>query len=327
MSKITPPDDRLLISMRKGINRINYNKYTYRLLGRGGEGNVYEYHGHAIKVYRVDNRYDPELVYHEIYVTDVLHDVGIQVVTIKEFDPIKAYAFSELYDNDLDYWAKTACQRDSAATEEQWMSMIFQVAHAFTMTNDLGVLHNDPKPKNIFYARSDNTVDYEYNKKKYSVNHNGYRFVLGDFSRSLIVGYDEYKHLPGSSSTGDLYGDLRNKTDLYELSRLLYRVIVNATIKHYSSSEIRNRVSHIKDAEFQARIKNVTTEIKNGMPAKLIDRTIDRAYAYELVESDYLDYDSLSSRATDLVLPSEKVRKTLESVQRMTIDELFENIN
>lgn len=323
------PDDRLLKLMKRGVPNIMHNNQTYHLLGRGGEGNVYEYNNRAIKVYHDrHNTYNPDAVYYEIYIVRFLTDLGLQVAPMYDFNSNSGYVYSDLYDGDLDTWTKNACNVQTSASEDQWLSMIFQVAYTFMMMNMHNVLHNDPKPKNVFYVESKDTKSYALGDMVFNVPHNGWAFYVGDFSRALIVGYDDdvqNELQTGSSSTGDLYTDLQTKTDLYELSRILYRVMVNAIVKNYSMTEINDLVhQNMSDPIFKERIETVVKDITSNIHNhRLAQTTINRAHVYELLESGYIDPDKLQKRIPDLVLPSKKVRDILMSIQVVPLESLF----
>jgi Protein kinase domain len=342
MDSIIKPPDRLINLMKKGIKNIKYDNKTYKLLGRGGEGNVYEYNktkqgGIAIKVYR-DNSVsfqNPEIIEREFYVMRFLNDIEQikdHIVDAKEYahTDTEAYIFMDLYEGDLDKWAKLATQRDTVKSEEEWLSMIFQVVYTFMDINSRGVLHDDPKPKNIFYTYTDLKDPNSDGKRVYSVNGKGFeipftcRFALGDFSRVRVAEFDadiDEDLLPGHSGTPDLYYNLVHRTDLYELSRILYRVMVNAVMKAYSAEKIKNLVDTYteSDSDFKEKIEYMDKGIEqmniegksNEIVSSMKNRMKTRSYVYELIEADYLDKTKIMEISKDLVLPSQRVMDIL----------------
>ena len=330
---------KILELMRKGIRNISFNDKELKLIGRGGEGNVYSFDEDsniAIKVYREDSicYSDPDAFEKEMMVVRFLKDIDqirdhiadvLNYVPCDEKNKVGGYVFMELYDGDLDEWAKTATTKGSVVDEDSWISMIFQIAYAFTDLNSRGVLHADPKPKNIFYTthnlkdpNTDGFRSYIIEGKSYKIVYNT-RFVLGDFSRVRIaeVDPDFAPLLPGQSGTTDLYFDLANKADLYELSRLLFRVMVNSVLKTFPREKIVNLVemySH-NDPIFLERISNTETDIENmNLPDKLKDRMRIRLHAYELIEAGYISQDMMREFDPELVLPSKKIQNLLEEV-------------
>ena len=337
--------------MRKGIRNIKHNSTKYRLVGRGGEGNVYEYDSDsnlAIKVYRTDSicYTDPDTFEKEIYVIRFLKDlpqVSAHIVDIFDLVPCSApneprgYVMMELYDGDLDQWAKQATTKGTEVDEDHWISMIFQIVFAFTEINKNGILHGDSKPKNIFYTRrnlkdpnTDGIRSYLLDGKVVEIKYDT-RFVLGDFSRVRIAELDpDYsKGLAGLGGSEDMYFDLTHRSDLYELSRLLYRVMVNSALRTYSEQKVENLVKHHSEINpaFKTRILQTEQEIKNmAVPSHIENRMRLRMYLYELIESDYITQEMLRDADPQLVLPSERVQNILQNIAEPDTD-LFDLFN
>lgn len=327
--------------MRKGIRNISLNNKEYKLLGRGGEANVYAFDldsNLAIKVYREDSicYTDPDIFEKEMYVIRFLKDLdqlSDHIVDVFDYVPCvtdntlapKGYVFMELYDGDLDSWAREVTTKGNETTDDDWISMIFQITYAFLDLNSRGVLHADPKPKNIFYTKrnlkdpnSDGVRSYLIDGKSYEIPFNT-RFVLGDFSRVRIAEVDPDVNdlLPGQAGTPDLYFDLIHRSDLYELSRLLYRAMVNSALKTFSNDKIENLVKHHAehDESFGLRIKLTEDDIqKMKLPDSMKNRMRIRFYTYELIEANYLTQKQMMEANPDLILPSDRVQDILTRV-------------
>lgn len=332
ITKITMVDPKLINLMKRGIKNIRFNNKNYKLLGRGGEGNVYIYDENnniAIKVYHDGKEFNSETVYREIYVVDFLRSIeqiGDHIVNLGEFIETEnsAYIFSDLYDGDLDMWVKKATTKNSelSVTEDDWLSMIFQITFAFFDINSRGVLHNDSKPKNIFYKKENMNINintYIINEKLFEISFK-YHFYLGDFSHVRIAGldpdYDENLKL-FVSGTADLIYDLTNRSDLYELSRILYRRLVNIVTSIYSNDNIENMIDNYSkiDPEFSERIKKNKENIISKLGNLTIGpRIIKRSNIYELIESNYITIDMVKEKDKNIVFPSKKVQELLEKI-------------
>ena len=143
--------------------------------------------------------------------------------------------------------------------------------------------------------------------------------MLGDFSRVRIAEIDPDVDdlLPGQAGTPDLYFDLMHRSDLYELSRLLYRVMVNSVSKTFSNDKIENLVKHHaeKDEVFGLRIKLTEDDIqKMNLPDSMKNRMRLRFYTYELIEANYLTQKQMMEANPDLALPSDRVQDILTIV-------------
>ena len=147
-------DPALIELMRKGIKNINHNDTTFRMIGKGGEALIYKYDDDtAIKIYHTA---ELKTVRREAYITSVLKSIDqisdhiIELKCVEETNDI-LHAQMELNDGDLNVWTTLATNRETVASEDDWLSMIFQMTFALYDINDRGVVHNDPKPKNMLY--------------------------------------------------------------------------------------------------------------------------------------------------------------------------------
>lgn len=317
------PDGALLLSMRKGIPLITYNNIEYKLLGRGGEANVYTVSPEvAIKVYRYP--VDPDALFRELFITDALRSIDgledhiVRFVSDPVTDPDTSitYMLMELYDGDLDSWANLKINH----TDDEWLSMLFQVTYSFLTMNNAGVLHGDPKPKNVFYKKSTSSIIHTVtvDGTEFSIR-SAYNFVIGDFSRARLAEFDpdiSSALLAGSSGTLDLYADLVNRSDLYELSKIIHRSMVNILSRHYSHTQISDIVeSHYKtDISFKQRIDDVRTDLKSVVlggsqdsAAKIKQKMEYRAYLYELIEAGRITIDDVKKLDKSVVFPSNTV--------------------
>lgn len=353
------PQTKLLYLMKRGIKDIKFNNKTYHLIGKGGEGNVYIYdidRRIAIKVFhdKYDN-YDPEVSLRELYVIECLKEIdGIQdhivdVISAK-IDDENGYSFifMKLYDGDLDEWTGAAIStkisnlpklsKISALTvsEEDWISMIFQIYYTLVELNERGVLHADAKPKNIFYENVEPYI------KKYVIDDVTYEvpintlFLLGDFSHVRIeeLDPDYQENLPlGSSGSPDLIDSLMNRSDLYELSRIIYRKMVNAVLLSYTTDEIDVlvRTTMSLDPIFKTRIEKACRDIDAKFNSakygeKLKSSIINRAKIYELVETGNITTDDIAARTDLVILPSHRVLNILSQVINpdLGISDLFD---
>lgn len=328
---MTDIDIKLLNLMLKGVKNIHYKNKTHKLLGRGGEGNVYTFDKMAIKVYSSTNA---DAILNELYIIDSLKSnpkIKSHISNVldcgsnTQYTTDIMYCFMELYDGDLDRWVMNSLY--NPILEQEWMSMIFQVVYTFTIINESGVLHNDSKPKNIFYLdKKDTTIhSYKWDNKTFEIPIR-YRFVIGDFGHSLIeesIDGLNKTYLLGSTGSGDLIFDLINRSDMFELSRILYRARVNIILKTYDMAEMDEMISSIQDLEFKNKIKCVDESIKKkfeNSPVKTnLDRIVNRAHIYELLEFGYISDSMLESKA-NIVFPSTKVQNILSDIMNMNIN-------
>lgn len=359
-------DDTLLTYMKRGYADIKYKNNKYMLLGKGGEANIYSIdipNRIAIKVYR-DNTVvykNPEILYREKFVIETLREVDqlkdhIVNTMYYNTEGIK-YIIMELYENDLPVWA--AGTRDiprNDKTEADWLSMIFQITYIFTDINSRGILHDDTKPKNIFFTTDIRNIENIYKNensnvpmKKYNINGTifeipfKYRFVLGDFSRVRIAEYDpdiDNNLLPGHNGGPDIYENFVNKTDLYELSRFFFRIFVDFTEKFYDRTLIIELVNSNckKDPVFKQRIENVIIGINNNVrpnvppdvAENIREKMIFRSYIYELIEFNYLKreiiQETIKKYLPSFVIPSERVINLIKRVNdpNETMETLFD---
>jgi hypothetical protein len=386
---ISKIDDRLLTYMKRGFADINYKGDHFLLLGRGGEANVYSLGMNSdigIKVYR-DNTVvykNPEIFFREIFVIDNLRQVDQlrdHIVNVIDYNTKNVmYMLMEVYNGDLSYWAFYTYNNiglsrkryneipNMEKTEEEWLSMIFQVTYIFTELNSRGVLHDDTKPKNIFFLdnvyvknkmrylsgnnndNNDNNVnDFIPMTKKYYINGTvfeipfKYRFIVGDFSRVRIADYDpdvDKNLLPGHGGGPDIYENFVNKTDLYELSRIVYRVMVDIMEKYYNMNNIRESVDNYSktDPKFKQNIENETKRIKRDfiydaapdVVEKMREKMILRSHMYILIEFEYITREHIQKIIEDnevyFTMPSQRVLNILKRVNdpNETMETLFD---
>ena len=315
-------DPKLLRILKTGNRIVRFNGKTYELLGRGGEANVYTYDKkHAIKVYRSPSC-DLYNFSKEMYALQTLADIpqlSDHVIKVEHYEPCQ-YVLMNVYDGDLDSWGKIATTRGTEATDNEWIAMIFQVAYAFFDLNSRGVLHADPKPKNIFYKKCDKFEEHSYmfDGNAYKIGYNTI-FALGDFSRVRIAELDpdHSKLLPGQSGTEDLYDDLVNHTDLYELSRLLYRLQVNSMLKNFPKDVIEEMVLsyETRDEEFKNKKAMTEKDIQDmNLPENIKIKMRDRFYAYALIEANIITIDRIMQYDEKIIFPSKIVFEMFENL-------------
>ncbi|AYV77588.1 MAG: serine/threonine protein kinase [Dasosvirus sp.] len=305
------------------------NNILYRFLGKGGDGTVYlisfEGDERAVKIYK--NAHLDQII-KEFYITGLLQEMDKV-----NFNIIKMYhyylSFSrpvmvmEIMSGTLSDWTKTIINNKIISTSEidmYWVSMIFQVTYSLMTINTYNILHNDAKPKNILFKNNKQNELREYilpNGKKYSVPV-PYIFKISDFSKAQIIGSKLNNMTDQTIKTNIL-----NRYDIYELSHILDRILVDYLILDYKLSDIQNMM----DKQMQDVYRKMNDQFKS-LPEKIRNRLLLRGMIYYLIDHQMINTQELIKKH-NLIFPSKSVQELLRNLHNVTdypdIYGLFDN--
>ena len=216
----------------------NIDGKTYYYLGKGIEGIVYKVDDEVIKIY---TKVDMNMIVKEFYVFGLLQElnsINKNVVHIDKYylslsNPV---LIMELMDGELTNWCTMMVENITEEVrmmsdidfDKQWLGMIFQVTYGLMFLNRLGILHADAKAKNILFKKIYPTNQYDQyiiSDTTYEIPID-YRFKIADFGTVQILGSSS-----NIISDDKIREKIKNRDDLYELSRIFYRMIVNLCIK------------------------------------------------------------------------------------------------
>lgn len=303
---------------------INNNVFIF--IGKGGDGIIYKYDNKILKIY---TRNQIDLVIRELYVLNLIKDLSKTSLFNNNIIEICKYnltlnnpiVFIPVMDGNLIDWCKNinnlVLNQDDI--DKYWRSMIFQVTYGLCYVNGLNILHNDAKPKNILYkknASQNNNMIYEINDKQYSIDNN-YIFYVADFGAVQILGSKQNK-----LSDNDIKHKLLHKSDLYELSKLIDRILVDYALNDYHFDALlkldkSNQINHIRNQFKQDKgLMNLPNKIKDNM--------MKRSLIYYLIENNIIDKKILASKH-NFKLPSNKIMNILNKLieDNENIFELF----
>lgn len=325
-------DKIIKILLSEYVNH-NIDGSSYKYLGKGVEGVAYELNGKVVKIYK---NYDTDAIVKEFYIFGLLNEL-MDVNVIRMYNYYLAYSnpviIMELMDGDLTKWCTQMIKTKNTDIsddryDELWLGMIFQVTYGILFLNRLKILHTDTKSRNIlFKSLSNNVNDKLYNKyvingQTYSVPTN-YEFQIADFGAAQIFGLSSNK-----LSNEQITEDIQNRTDLYPLSRTLYRIIILYGAKDYGWGEINSILKTNKEfREYQSKKKNeINIELKD-MPQntreKMSSVLLRRSLIYYAIENNMIDSNEIIKKH-DLRMPSKKVSDILDKLLDLTIQNVFE---
>jgi citrate lyase alpha subunit len=117
---------------------------------------------------------------------------------------------------------------------------------------------------------------------------------------------------------------IKNRTDLYELSRILHRIIVNYGVNDYDWKSINEYLKKNKSyKEFHDQQKKSITEELSHMPQKIQDRMLLRSLIYHAIEHNIIDKMEIITKHS-LRMPSDKVVSVLDRLTDLDVKNVFE---
>ncbi|VBB18701.1 serine/threonine protein kinase [Yasminevirus sp. GU-2018] len=324
-------DDKVIKTLLSDYKDHSINGVKYNYLGKGGEGVVYKVADRVVKIY---TKVEMNMIVKEFYVFGLLKelsDVNKNVVQI--FDYYLAYSnpvlTMELMDGDLTKWCtgmveNTTSKISDERYDELWLGMIFQVTYGLMFLNRLKILHTDTKSKNILFKAVSNDDDvkiydeYKINDQSYSVPTN-YRFKIADFGAVQILGSSSNR------MTDEQIGlNIQKREDLYELSRILFRIKVNFGMNDYGWSEINVLLKSNKEYRDYQKQQREKLDVDLGhMPQKIRDKMLLRSLIYYAIENDLIDSEEIV-RKHNLRMPSERVNAVLDRLIDPDVRNVFD---
>ena len=300
-------------------------QYTFKYIGKGSEGVVYSCNDRIVKIY---TRFTLDSIIKEFYVVGMLQELdGINnnVVHIDNYylslsNPVM---IMEPMKGDLLEWCQGIVNNKSMTNQSEldnaWISMIFQVTYGFMFLNNLGIVHFDTKPRNIMYMDG-NDIDKEYHVKNitYKVPQQSI-FKIIDFGSVQILG-----------STLNTMGDdeikerLNTRSDLYDLSRITYTILLGYVKNDYGWKEIEELLkTNEKYRQYKQDHKLKLEKEIGHIPQKVRDNMLLKALIYYGIENDIIDKEEVI-RKHGLVWPSIKVTSILDQLTDLSIKNVFE---
>lgn len=318
------------------------NGDTYHYVGKGGEGVIYKINNDD-KVIKIYTKVEIDMIIKEFYVFGLLQELkGLNknVVRMDKYylslsNPV---IIMELMDGDLTKWCDMMVRNvdhtvqimTNEEIDRQWLGMIFQVTYGLMFLNRLKILHTDTKSKNILYRQNvirnndlsddkyDNFDVYKIRDTTYAVP-NDYQFKISDFGAIQILGSKSNR-----MSDDEIINRIRKRDDLYELSRILYRVIVNYGINDYNWNDINRIIKQNKSYQeyYNQQKKHLETELSH-VPQKVRDKMLLRSMIYYSIENDIIDKEEIIKKYS-LRMPSSVVSDVLDKLTDTTIKNVFD---
>jgi hypothetical protein len=327
-------DDILIAKLlsKRADHTINNKKYQY--IGKGGDGVIYRLNDRAIKIYL---KYDINSIVKDFYVVGILQElkkINMNVIQIDNYylslsNPVMIMKYMT---GDLSKWSTEMIQNKESLSDDEleknWLSMIFQVSYGFRFLNKIGILHNDGKPKNIMYEKTD-IVNYSKDKyKNYTINGKEYKIPINYIFKIADFGAVQLK---GSSlnklSDFEISSAIEKREDLRELSRIIFRLLVDFANRTYNLKDILRYVE--KDNAYKIYYKEQKRDISEKLKTysrKVKDRFLFRSLLYYGLENNVLDQSVIINKFS-LIMPSKKVLKLLDSLIDPEISDLFEGFD
>jgi len=321
-------DNNIISKLLGSFTDHTINNEFYKYLGKGGDGVVYLFGKYVVKIYaKIIINY----ILKEFYVVGLLQEldaINKNIIHVYKYylslnNPV---IIMEYMKGDLTEWCDDMVVNKYNLSKNEldltWMSMIFQVTYGIMFINRLGILHSDATPKNILY----NTSTSEKNSAKiYKVNNTGFRipfnyvFKIADFGRIQILG-----STLNEETTEEIKVKLKSRNDLYGLSRVLHRVLVNYGRNDYNWNKINSMVN---SSEKFKQYKNESYEKLKNQCAHLSQQTKNilllRSLIYYAIENDVIDKNEIIEKYS-LVWPSDNVLNTLDGLTNSNIENVFD---
>jgi len=315
----------------------NINGKTYSYVGKGGEGVIYKLENKIIKIY---TKVEMNMIVKEFYVFGLLRELNSINKNVVHMDKYylslsNPVIIMELMDGDLTKWCTIMVKNEEdtikAMTDdefdEQWLAMIFQVTYGLMFLNKLKILHTDTKSKNILYKKNDSTLENNSNNEynEYVINNDSYEvptdylFKVSDFGAIQIIGSSSNR-----ISDEEIIYRIKKREDLYELSRILFRMVVNYGINDYNWSHINEIIK--KDPKYKLyrdeQKEHLDKELGH-MPQKVRDKMLLRSMIYYAIENDLIDKNEIIKKYS-LRMPSSIVSDVLDKLIDPNVTNVFD---
>lgn len=322
-------NNNIIKKLLSSYNDHDIDGNTYYYLGKGGEGVIYRLDDIVIKIY---TKIEMNNIVKEFYTFGLLKElkqINKNVINIDRYylslsNPV---LLMELMDGDLAKWCTIMLEnkQDSIKNltdesfDELWLGMIFQVTFGLMFLNHLNILHTDTKSKNILYKKTNALYDdYVIAGKTYTVPFK-YIFKIADFGAIQILGL-------GSNKIFDeeILERIKKREDLYELSRILYRIIVNYGINDYNWFHINELLK--KDnlyREYRDKQRDKLNKDLSHMPQKIRDKMLLRSLIYYAIENNIIKSEEIITKHS-LRMPSSKVSNILDKLTDVNIKNVFD---
>jgi hypothetical protein len=318
-----------------------HNGMHYKYVGKGGEGVIYRCNNKIIKIYI---RIDIKVVIKEFYVVGILQELNAindNIINVYHYylslsNPVMI--MSEM-DGNLKDWCeimiknKNNEKNNEKELEILWLSMIFQVSYGFLFLNKLKILHSDAKPKNILYIKQNDNAfgqgtifnEYKNNGTKYRVPTNCL-FKIADFGAVQIMGSSLNK-----MDDIEIQQKIDNRDDLKELSRIIYRILVDYAIKMYDISYIKEKYINNDNMDYtkyyNEETKHINTDIElKKLPSKIKESMLLRSLLYYGIENDIIDKHDIIKK-NSLIMPSDTVIFILDRLIDSDQQNIFDLFN
>jgi hypothetical protein len=321
MNNITINNEIIKSLISKQQNQI-VSGLNFKFLGKGSEGIIYLCENKVIKIYV---QYDMNSVIKEFYIMGILKELDSInkniIITDKYYLSLSnPVIIMEHMDGNLSEWCDMMINNTELSAQQldnEWLSMIFQVVYGLLFLNRLNILHADTKSKNILYTFLPNKIEIKYviNGKMYNIPMN-YVFKIADFGSAQILGSTLNRMSDREISEG-----IKNRSDLEELSRLIFRSVVNYAKNDYDIDYIRKIVD--KDVGYKKYYESKKINIENELGhthKKVRDVMLYRALLYYGIENGFIDQQEII-RKHALIIPSQKVIGILDKLTNLDSDQ------
>jgi serine/threonine protein kinase len=337
----TQTDNNIIITnsiISKLIEKLDdkmINNIEYKYIGKGGEGVIFLCKGKIIKIY---TQYDINSVLKEFYVVGLLQelvDISKNIIKINRYYLSTSHPvlIMEYMDGNLAEWCDEIVHNpnnlNKTDLDNTWLSMIFQVTYGLMFLNKLKILHTDSKSKNILYSKTNSADSYNYqinvrsDESKNIISFNvplcGYIFKIADFGAIQILGSTLNR-----ISDEEIKERLNNRSDLHELSRIWYRILVNYARNDYSWTQINPILeSNKKYREYHEEQKQNHNKTLGHLPPRVREVLILRSLIYYGIENGFISELDIIKKY-NLVKPSETVTTVLDGLMNTNVKNVFE---
>ena len=295
------------------------HKNNKHLISKGGDGYVYKItinnFDYAIKVLKKDD-------IKEILITEYaqrLYNKNIIKIydyffSTKDFD--KNVMIMELMEGNLEKWTKNMFFNKYNFSDEDFNNefryMIFTISQAFLDLNENNILHLDAKPKNILFKKFDKKIRLNYGKKHIETY---FLFKITDFGKAQID-KEEFKSNTDIDINVKKYID--DREDLFELSRILLRILVNIIVNKYDMSYF----DKFKDNKFieyrDDTIKEINKTIYN-YPSKIKNNFLKRSLLYYLIENNVIKTENIIKKFK-ITYPNKEIQNIFDNLTNKDFD-------
>jgi hypothetical protein len=253
----------------------------FKQVGKGVQGSAYLCTDHKnkfkwiTKITRLNfGKYDS---YREMHFSEMTNK-------IVQYGGFVEYYNTKLINNTV-YMSMEACEGDLInwsthnRSEEDWISLIYQIVIAVNRLQKLKIIHNDLQSKNILFNNKVSTMMYKIGNNKYSFK-SKFNFYIIDF---------------GISAHPDLEINLISKEqmkrpnyDMKKFSRIPEKLKAINITKKYSYDNLLNKLEELKDREYKNKLKRLEDKVKDWYMSKEEKKEyIHLHMAYYYVKRDY----------------------------------------